>query len=277
MDIFVSTRVHHAQTLHDLLSLELQILSRKGLRVACRKWSPGHFQCRVVESRLFGRRDRGSFRQAIARAVAALIVKEWECFVGWKLLGEASWLDDRDWALVRLHLNGDRSPLGDYRDKAAERLVGYLDESTRLDVDGFVSFRLPDYLETVGEFASRILDDVLLEQENREFIDILKHFAQRQEQPLDTVHVVIFSGNRFRIYDDKMQVVTKSAEEAPTANEGEIRQEDLLISALIALAPRRVTIHGSCMSATYNTLAEVFPGALHKCSGCRYCPTQNQA
>jgi putative sporulation protein YtxC len=277
LDVYVSTPPHQAQLLHDLLNREFRTLKKKGLRVTCRKRSTGQIQCQVVESRLFGRRDRGTFRGAIASAVAEMIIQEWEYFVGRRLLREVGWLEDRDWELVRFHLNGNRSPLDGYRNKVARRLVNYLKESTRLDVEGFVSFRLPDYLETVGEIAGRILDDVLLEQENREFISVLKQFTQRQERPLNTAHVVVLSGNRFRIYDDKMRIVTKSVDDGSLASEDEVRQEDLLISALVTLAPRQVTIHGSCMPATYNTLAEVFPGALHRCSGCKYCPTSYQA
>ncbi|MBE0466309.1 MAG: putative sporulation protein YtxC [Candidatus Desulforudis sp.] len=277
MDVYVSIQAQRAQTLYELLNQELRAVRKKGLRVTCRKRPGGQLHCRLVESRLFGWRDRAGFRWAVARAVAVFIIQEWEHFAGRRLLRDAGWLDERDWDLVCSHLNENPSLLAGYRDEAAKRLAGYLEENTRLDVDGFVSFRLSDYLDSVGEIVGRILDDALYEQENREFISVLKQYTQRQKKPMDTVHVVILSGNRFRIYDDDMHVVTKSVEEETIANEDEVRQEDLLISALVTLAPRQVTIHGSCTSATYNTLAEVFPGALQRCSGCKYCPTRNEA
>lgn len=277
MDVYVSTQVHHAAILHNLLKRELRILRGKGIRVAFRERPPGHFRCRMSETRLFGRRDRRGFRQAIANAVAMFVVQEWEYYVGRRLLTSTGWTDDRDWEMVRVRLKEDRSLFSDYRQECMDRLVSYLEENIRLDVDGFVNFRMQDFIDNVGEIAGRILDDILLEQENREFVNVLRQFVERQEQPLDMVHVVMLSGNRFQIYDRSMQVVTKSVDAAPGTVDDEVRQEDLLISALVTLAPRQVTMHGRCMSATYNTLTEVFPGALRRCTGCRYCPTRNQA
>ncbi len=277
MDVSIWTPPHLTPVLLALLNREFQPLQRQGLRLTCRRRSSGQIYCRVVESRLFGRQDRGRFRYAVAQAVADLIIQEWEYFVGRRLFSDTGWLDDRDWNLVRVHLNEDRSPLGGYRGKMVARLADYLEDNAMLNVTGFVSFRLPDYPDVVGKIVGRILDDALLEQENHEFIRILKQFAQRQERPLDKVHVVILSGNRFCIYDEQMYMVAKNMEEGALGAEDEMRQEDLLIAALVTLAPRRVTIHGECMSATYNTLSEVFPGALHYCKGCAYCPTSNQA
>jgi len=277
LDVYVSTQAHHAALMHSLLKRELRILRGKGMRVAFRERPPGVFRCRMNEPRLFGRRDRRGFRQAIANAVAVFVIQEWDYYVGRRLPAGTGWTSNGDWEMVRARLKSDRSLFDGYRQECVNRLVSYLEDNNRLDVDGFVNFRMQDFIDHVEKAAGRILDDLLLEQENREFISILRQFVERQEQPLDMVHVVMMSGNRFQIYDRSMQVVTKSVDAAPGAVDDEVRQEDLLISALVTLAPRQVTLHGKCMPATYNTLTEVFPGALHRCTGCRYCPARNQA
>lgn len=277
MDVYISTQEHHAAFMHALLKRELRILRGKGMRVAFRERPPGVFRCRVNAPRLFGRRDRRGFRQAIANAVTVFVIQEWDYYVGRRLLISTGWTNDRDWELVRARLKEDRSLFEGYRHECMHRLVSYLEDNIRLDVDGFVNFRMPDYIDYVGKAAGRILDDLLLEQENREFIGVLRQFVERREEPMDLVHVVMMSGNRFQIYDRSMQVVAKSVDSAPGAGDDEVRQEDLLISALVTLAPRQVTLHGKCMAATYNTLTEVFPGALRRCAGCRYCPARNQA
>lgn len=277
MDVYVSTQTHHSALMHSLLKREMRILRGKGMRVAFRERPPGVFRCRMAEPRLFGRRDRRGFRQAVANAVAVFVIHEWEYYVGRRLLDSTGWTNDGDWEMVRARLKEDRFLFDGYRQECVDRIASYLQENIRLDVDGFVNFRLQDFIDHVGKAAGRILDDLLMEQENREFIGVLRHFVEQQEQPLEMVHVVMMSGNRFQIYDRSMQVVAKSVDAAPGAADDEVRQEDLLISALVTLAPHQVTLHGRCMAATYNTLTEVFPGALRRCTGCRYCPARNQA
>jgi len=56
--------------------------------------------------------------------------------------------------------------------------------------------------------------------------------------------------------------------------DNEINYEDLLISALITIAPKNIVLHyqGDCgKSATIDTIKGVFTGRVLECAGCSLC------
>ncbi|MFZ5898763.1 MAG: sporulation protein YtxC [Bacillota bacterium] len=276
MDLLIATEPERAKLLGDYLRREFRILRGKGLRVGYREKPAGCFRCRLYEKRFFGRRDRSGFRAAVVTAVTKLLVAEWESLIGEELLRRAEWLDKDDWDLVREQLNNDRGMLEQFQGRVEARISRYLQNSSILNVEGFVRFRLQDLIDLVGSTASRVLDEQLFQQENQDFIRMLKNFVAEKGQ-CSTVHIILTPPKTFRIYDERMCLVATNAEELGI-NDDEVNHEDLLISSVVALGPEKVILHGQfCLAATRATLQEVFGKALVRCSGCNLCSIWNNA
>ncbi|MBO8129372.1 MAG: hypothetical protein H0Z39_09290 [Peptococcaceae bacterium] len=273
MELCIIVESKRSQSLHKFLRREFKILKGKGFKVFLKEKPPGVFRCRMIESRLFGRRDRRAFKLAVANAMAIFVTTEWEQLLGAQLLKNASWIESQDWDVVRDKLTQERRFLLRCRKQIEKRAFKVLSESFLVNVEGFVRFRLQDITEKVGEEAANILDEHLLEQENRDFINVLKRFAsQQQNDGLETAHVVIFPGNAFRIYDADYNILNSTVENAPGFIDDEIKYDDLLISHLVTLAPRKIIFHGEYgFSATLDTLKKVFGNAVSHCKGCSFC------
>jgi putative sporulation protein YtxC len=162
------------------------------------------------------------------------------------------------------------------RNVIVRRLLDYFDNSNSIMLDGFVNFRLKDYIKDLEEVVDKAVDDFLMDREYREFIRLLRYFVDIQEPKIDTVHVIVGYDNRYTLLDGSKKEITNECiqEYVNEITEGEINYDDLLVSSLITFAPRRVVIH--CNGQFRNkelmeTIKNVFYGRVIVCQGCDVC------
>jgi len=166
---------------------------------------------------------------------------------------------------------GRRSRRNDIR-----RVLGeYLDGHQQLLLEGFLTFRLREHVEDIEELLDRTVDDFLLEREHADFIKLLRHFLETQPPRLDLMHVVIRPEGGFRLMDANHDTVTdRHLERCLTEmTDVEVDAEDLLVSALVTAAPRRVVVHWipGRHDEGVNTIRRVFSGRIQMCHGCSLC------
>ncbi len=162
------------------------------------------------------------------------------------------------------------------RNVIIRRLLDYFDNSNSIILDGFVNFRLKDYIKDLEEVVDKAVDDFLMDREYKEFIRLLRYFVDIQEPKIDTVHVIVGYDNRYTLLDGTKKEITNECiqEYVNDITEGEINYDDLLVSSLITLAPRKVVIH--CNGQFRNkelmeTIKNVFYGRVVICQGCEVC------
>jgi putative sporulation protein YtxC len=157
-------------------------------------------------------------------------------------------------------------------------ILDYLGAQQEINLDGFITFRLQEYREQLGDAIGRAVDDFLMEKEYVEFINLLRYFVDSQEPKLKLVHAIILPKGGFRLMDDKGATVTREyLAESFVEVEAEVNSEDLLVSALITIAPGRVILHCSTeldRLEALDTIRSVFEGRITTCRGCRICRDQ---
>ncbi|ABZ84344.1 hypothetical protein HM1_1779 [Heliomicrobium modesticaldum Ice1] len=157
-----------------------------------------------------------------------------------------------------------------------ERLVEVLVDYGRIHVDGFLRFRFQDYLQAVDDAVDSAVDEYTMEKEYNEFIHLLRYFLDIQESRLEVVHVYLCPGG-FRLLDEGGNPVNNEVVDGISRDyleHDEISFEDLLISALVTVAPVQVVLHSreeKPVSETLNTIRAVFGDRLHRCPGCERC------
>ena len=154
--------------------------------------------------------------------------------------------------------------------------MDYFDNSNSIILDGFVNFRLKDYIRNLEEIVDKAVDDFLMDREYREFIRLLRYFVEIQEPKIDTVHVIVNYDNKYTLLDGSKREITNECiqEYVNEITEGEINYDDLLVSSLITFAPRKVVIHSMGHSRNkelMETIKNVFYGRVIICQGCELC------
>lgn len=157
------------------------------------------------------------------------------------------------------------------------QLLEYLKTNTEFILEGFINFRLEEYLNQLDEIIEKAVDQFLVEREYKEFIKLLRYFVEIQEPKYKYVHIIL-NNDKYTILDDTKTEITDKCirdfiKEMPDTN---LNYDDLLVSSLITLAPQKVYMHFSDDSNNkkiLETIKSIFINKVSVCSGCKLCKT----
>lgn len=161
--------------------------------------------------------------------------------------------------------------------KIYNRIIEYLEYSNEINIEGFINFRLKDYIKELNDAVNYAVDEHMLEREYNEFIRLLKYFVDLQEPQLPLVHLVVNESGKYLLYDDQQKEVSNQYMDDffNEITDVSIDQEDLLISALITIAPSKIHLHfpheNPISDETIMTIEQVFTDAVEFCYGCTWC------
>jgi putative sporulation protein YtxC len=152
-----------------------------------------------------------------------------------------------------------------WRSRVWKRVMEHLENSDELVLEGFIRFRLKDFTRELEEAVDRAVDDLLIEKEYTEFIKLLRYFVEIQEPKVEEVHVQLGEDMKYMLLDSSLHVINNDILEdmAKEITDKEISHDDLLISSLITIAPRKITIHQYDRiknTELLNTINNVFTG-----------------
>lgn len=156
------------------------------------------------------------------------------------------------------------------------KLVDYFESSNKVILDGFVNFRLKDYMKDLEEVVDKAVDDFLTEREYKEFIRLLRYFVDIQEPKFNVIHVLVSYDSKYILLDENKKEITNECiqEFMNDIPEGEINYDDLLVSSLITMAPKKVIVHSAKSfrnKELLETIKNVFWGKAIICPECELC------
>lgn len=222
---------------------------------------------------------------AVAEAVAALIVDHREPeLVARMIAGRVADMQDAELADVKETsfrlLNGTggaaaaAAPAAERRAGIVRRLAACLRERPGLDVDGFVRFRLRDYLADLKETVDAALEEYAADRQYREFIALLQSFVYFQETKIPRANVIHVGENRFAVLDHRLEPLAWCGGEGVTVEkvDRELNCEDMIVSTLISASPAHIVIHTrEPETPSIRTVRQIFDGRTALCTGCRLC------
>ncbi|SHJ07842.1 putative sporulation protein YtxC [Desulfosporosinus lacus] len=243
-------------------------------------------QCQFQDSSLEATENDGMVqkihRYYLANALAETILLHWEKDHVAQMLKKRQYLKQENWQmLLKKALDYLNKGLGQVRGYRVNRktslvtqILSCLDHSTVFDIEGFLRFRAQEYKNEVNKAVEFAIDEYVVEKEYLEFIELLKHFVDSQKPRLEYLHVGMTSQGKFHLYNkDGVKVTHQFLEDYQLDNVNELGYEDLLVSALIAVAPREITLHirYEGFKDTLETIRNVFGNRVHDCKGCSLC------
>jgi len=221
-------------------------------------------------------------RYYLANALAETILLHWEKEHVRRIIKKKHCLmEDNCKMVVNTALDYLDKGLGQVRDYSVNRktslitqILSCLDYSSIFDIEGFLRFRAQEYKNEVHKAVEYALDEYVIEREYMDFILLLKHFVDSQKPRLECLHVGMTPLGKFNLYDDEgVNVTHQFLEDYQLDNVNELGYEDLLVSALIAVAPRQITLHirYEGYKDTLKTIRSVFGDRVRDCQGCSLC------
>lgn len=285
--------INNAGLVKEKLQRELRILEGEGIKVKLEESPTGKltfFFCRLADfSRCPYKKEDVPviFKQYIASVLSDLILDNWERLLLQQIIRENYYyFEPAEQEIInRLALqyvnkgkNHSAESLCRLRRKSKilRRLLEFLRNQNQIVIEGFIRFRLKEYIGDLEEAVDKAVDEYLLEKEYREFIQLLQYFVEIQKPRLELIHVVLYPGGVFKLYNEQKQLLKSDSLEDIFDNlvPGEINYEDLLFSVLVSLAPRQIIFHvGKSLEAPVllSAIKSVFSGRVRECSGCALC------
>jgi putative sporulation protein YtxC len=229
-----------------------------------------------------------TLKLSIANCLAEIIVEKWELLIVKKIVREHYYYYNDDEKQVILNKAKEvLNPAGvnmyhrhQRKEKVMLKILDYLELHKDLIVEGFINFRLKDYLKELEGIVNSAVDEFLLEKEYMEFIRLLKYFVDIQEPRIQKVQIVFKKNGKFSLLDKEDYPVKHESLDGLMVDllEDEINYEDLLISALITLSPEELVIHkepGVETGEAITTIQNVFGERAINCLGCKKCQTED--
>jgi len=228
------------------------------------------------------------FKHQIAEYLAEHIIDDWERELAWKetvkkdrhiLPGDQRLVCDKaiDF-LKRCHSNESLNLLMNYgrKNKMAHKLFDYVYDHNLLVVEGFIKFCMQDYLTEIKFAVDLACEELKNEKEYNEFVKLLRYFVDTQPPMVQEVNIVMDKQGHYRLWDGNGKKIEEKhidyyLEDLPR---GEINLDDILVSILITIAPRRIVLHNIGLepgSEPVKMIKNVFAERISECKGCERC------
>lgn len=242
------------------------------------------FHCEIPGSDLLGQDVLREIKDSVASELSHVIIDEYEKMLVTRLIDENyAYLSQKDRDILKRKVSqalngrvGERSDLRDGVERSRRKsrvwakLAEYLERENEIVLEGFITFRLKEYLEDLYDSVEDVAEDYLTEREYREFLRLLKHFMSRQKNPLPEVNV-IRNGDSYTLLDDKRKPVEGEVGRflAKPPDGMDLGVDDIIVSAIVTLAPERVVWHGSKdNSPCFDLIHDLFDDKVVFCAGC---------
>ena len=281
------------QDIREKLQMDCKTLIKDGYRVAIDEINKGHYTfigCNVMEGELSFRnyeRIKNAVKHHVANMLAELIISREEKKIVHKIVENNYYyfsVEERKTIYdntIQL-LDDNYGVFADFgfgtRCKSiVEKIAEYLNSHHELVLEGFVNFRLKEYREKLAKVVDVAVDDYMMELEYKEFIRVLRYFITIQEPQIEEVHVVIINSGTYKILDDQGNLISnQKLENFVLESDDTINYEDLLITALITIAPYNVMVHLEdhnrvTTQTVVDIIKNIFEGRFMICNGCDFC------
>ena len=281
-----------AQEIRERLQEDCKTVIKDGFRVAIDEINKGSYTfigCNVMEGELSFRnyeRIKNSMKNHVANMLTEFIVLREEKKIVAKIIEEHySYYtkDERkkiyDHALKLLSNNNEGNMDFNITKRCTtvlEKILQYLDNHHELVLEGFINFRLKKYREKLVQIVDKAADDFMMDLEYQEFIRVLRCFVDIQEPQVEEVHVVIVQPGLYKIVNvDGQSISNQHFEKFLLQREEHINYEDLLITALITIAPYHVMVHmhewkDATTKNVVETIKHIFIDRVVICEGCDF-------
>jgi putative sporulation protein YtxC len=156
-----------------------------------------------------------------------------------------------------------------------QQIAEYFKEHPKMVVEGFVRFRLQEYVEELRMLVELAIDESMLDRQYQEFISLLQYFVYMQESKVPEVHLIHKGGHEFLIFNDRFEAIDMKEFDGSFKLEvldKDINFEDMIVSTLITVAPATIQIHTREPELLIiKTIMQIFEGRTALCSYCLNC------
>lgn len=153
----------------------------------------------------------------------------------------------------------------------------YISNNKSMILDGFITFRLKDYMEIIDYIIDLAVNNFLVKREYFEFVDLLKQYISTKTSACESVHL-IYLNNESILLDSNYNIINTSQDFSDINDlllDIEFSSNDYSLNALLNLLPKKIYIHLLSNEDEFiDTLKLIFENRIYFCknpSKCEIC------
>ena len=149
----------------------------------------------------------------------------------------------------------------------------YFLSNKQMVLDGFVNFRIKEYMNLLDEQVDLSVDNFLVEREYIEFVNLLKIYINSKHSLTNLIHLIYINGETI-LLDEKKQLIDASSFklEAKYLSDITFSSNDYALNTLLTLLPKKLKVHLDCEKDEFiNTLELIFENKIIFCNNCSLC------
>lgn len=150
----------------------------------------------------------------------------------------------------------------------------YFSNNKSAILDGFVNFRLNDYIKIIDYIVDLAVNKFVIDREYTEFIDLLKCYINSKDYGTDIVHL-IYQNEESILLDEFKKVIDldDSILNSKYLSDITFSSNDYTLNTLLTLLPRKIYVHliDGVQDEFINTLKLVFDNRIYICNDCNIC------
>lgn len=129
----------------------------------------------------------------------------------------------------------------------SDKISEYLRTSSSLTLDGFITFRLGEYVKELEAEVEKALREYFVEKQYEEYINLLSAFIRMQCPRVPELHVFALGDGSYRVEGTKPFEIPEDIKRSYGMEKGRpiIRDDDFMIGFLLTCAPIRIFIHNA--------------------------------
>lgn len=159
-----------------------------------------------------------------------------------------------------------------------DAFLNYFNNSHFINIEGFVNFRLGEYVEELVDIISVCEQEVLFDNEYNNFIGLLKEYVLGQKSRYRKMEFVI-KRDDFLILNEKGVNITQQCIFHSVTKDYDIvsKIEDLILNILINNAPKEIVIHDpdNILQNEFISTVDIIFDKLKLCNDCDLCKSNN--
>lgn len=183
------------------------------------------------------------------KRIAEWIIDNYECNIIIDILSkDYEGLSEADKKEITEIISNDLTFDRKLREEKIENcLKKYLETEKKINLGGFVRFRLKEYRAELEKITENIVEKFITEKEYIEFAKLLREFVNYQYPRMDFLSVSV-AENKIE-YKDKNGNDIKPFIDSRIFLEDDLSEEDKVLTVLVMLAPTKLSV---CFDESYN-------------------------
>lgn len=154
-------------------------------------------------------------------------------------------------------------------------VLQYVNENKSMILDGFIHFRLKNYIKYLDNIIDTAVNQFIIEKEYNEFINLLKIYVDSKMTECELLHLIYINGESILLDKEKNIVsVSENICNAKYLSDISFSSNDFALNTLLTLLPAKIEIHLIGEEDEFiNTIKLIFDNKVSICRECNICKT----